>query len=119
MQKLSILVFFAVALAACGYPAPSTVQVLVDTFPAGASCAVFYSGNLIGSIEPTPGITRVPNEEQDYLVSCQRGGFEEVSAVVHARAQTRTLWQNFGSTQISAAGGASVAFALIPRQRFR
>src|SRR5713226_5577384 len=102
MPKLSILMVCAVALAACGYPAPSTVQVFVDTFPPGASCAVVYNGSLIGSIVPTPGITVVPNEEQDYLVSCKRSGFEEISAVVHARAQTRTIWQKLGSTQVSA-----------------
>jgi hypothetical protein len=119
MRNPSILAFCAVALAACGFPAPNTVELFVGTFPPGASCAVIHNGHVVGQIEPTPGIALVPNEERDYLVTCNRRGFDDVSAVVHARAETRSLWQKLGSTEISAPGGASISFALIPRQRLR
>jgi hypothetical protein len=78
-----------------------------------------HNEHVIGRIGPTPGIALVPNEERDYLVLCNRSGFEVVSAVLHARTETRSLWQKLGSTEISAPGGVSVTFALIPRQRLR
>jgi hypothetical protein len=117
MRPFWIPVFWCSVVSACAYPAPSTVGVFVNTFPPGASCALTGSGIVVRQIDSTPGIARVPNETHDYLLSCNRAGFEGVTTVVHARAEVRTLWQELGSTQISAEGGATVNLALVPRRR--
>ena len=69
----------------------------------------------LGQIDATPGIVLVPNAEADYLVSCRRDGYEDVSAVVHAREETRHPFEYLGGKAIRSLGGASVRFALTPR----
>ena len=88
MRKLTLFAACATSLAACGSPPPNAVGVFVETFPPGASCIVSRGDQPIGQIDQTPGIATVPNQEADYLVSCRRSGFEDVGAVVHARAVT-------------------------------
>jgi len=119
MPKPPILALCAVSLAACGYPAASSEGVFVDTFPSGASCAVFYGAQVVGQIVPPPGIVLVPNQEGDYLVACKRNGFEDVNAIVHAGAEIRSFREWLGAKEIRASGGASITFALVPKERAR
>jgi hypothetical protein len=115
MRKLTLFAACATSLAACGSPPPNAVGVFVETFPPGASCIVSRGDQPIGQIDQTPGIATVPNQEADYLVSCRRSGFEDVGAVVHARAVTTYFVEYFGGKAVHPQGGASIKFALTPR----
>ena len=115
MRKLTLFAACATSLAACGSPPPNAVGVFVETFPPGASCIVSRGDQPIGQIDQTPGIATVPNQEADYLVSCRRSGFEDVGAVVHARAVTTYFVEYLGGKAIHPQGGASIKFALTPR----
>jgi hypothetical protein len=113
MQKASILAFCVTLFAAgCGEPNPSTVQLFVNTIPAGASCAITLAGQGISKIESTPGITLVPNEEADYLVSCSRSGYVDVSSVVHTRTEQRSFRELIGGRDVRSLGGGSITFVL-------
>src|SRR5260370_29129356 len=118
MPKPLVLALCAMSLAACGYPAPDSVGVFVGTFPPGASCSVVDGAQVVGQIDPTPGIFLVPNQEGDYLVSCKRNGFEDANAIVHARAERRSFRERLGADAIRASGGA-ITLALIPKRRAR
>ena len=115
MRKLILFAACATSLAACGFPPPNVVGVFVETFPPGASCIVSRGDQPIGQIDQTPGIAMVPNQEADYLVSCRRSGFEDVGAVIHARAVTTYFVEYFGGNAVHPQGGASIKFALTPR----
>ena len=115
MRKLTLFAACATSLAACASPPPNTVGVFVETFPPGASCIVSRGDQSIGQIDQTPGIATVPNQEADYLVSCRRSGFEDVGAVVHARAVTTYFVEYFGGKAVHPQGGAAIKFALTPR----
>ena len=115
MRKLTLFAACATSLAACGSPPPNAVGVLVETFPPGASCIVSRGDQPIGQIDQTPGIATVPNQEADYLVSCRRSGFEDVGAVVHARAVTTYFVEYFRGKAVHPQGGAAIKFALTPR----
>ena len=115
MRKLTVFAACATFLAACASPPPNAVGVFVETFPPGASCIVSRGNQPIGRIDETPGIALVPNQEADYLVSCRRSGFEDVGAVVHARAVTTYFVEYLGAKAVHPQGGASIKFALTPR----
>jgi hypothetical protein len=118
MPKPLVLALCAMSLAACGYPAPDSVGVFVGTFPPGASCSVVDGAQVVGQVDPTPGIFLVPNQEGDYLVSCRRIGFEDANAIVHARAERRSFRERLGTNAIRASGGA-ITLALVPKRRAR
>jgi hypothetical protein len=115
-MKLCKLLIFAgyISLAGCGYPPPNAVGVVVDTIPRNAACAVSRDGRPVGHIDSTPGIVLVPNEEADYLVACRRNAYQEVSTVVHARAETTSPFYYLGSKELHSRGGASLTFPLVP-----
>jgi hypothetical protein len=113
-RRLMTLIGWAAFLSGCGYPLPDRVQILANTIPPGASCSVSRGDQLIGQIASTPGIVLVPNQEADYLVACRRNAYQEVSAVVHARAETASPFYYFGSKELHSRGGASVTFPLVP-----
>jgi hypothetical protein len=103
------------SVAACGSSLPSSVELFVDTSPPNASCVVSSGSEPLGQIDATPGIVLVPNAEADYRVSCRRDGYEDASAVVHAREETRHPFEYLGGKTIRSPGGAAVRFALTPR----
>src|SRR5262245_15312579 len=113
-RHLVALIGWATLLSGCGYPLPDRVQILANTIPPGGSCTVSRGDQLIGHVDSTPGIVLVPNQEADYLVACRRNAYQEVSAVVHARAETASPFYYFGSKELSSRGGASVTFPLVP-----
>ena len=120
MPNPPVLALCAISLAACGYPAPSSVGVgvFVGTFPPGASCAVVDGAQVVGQVDPTPGVVLVPNQESDYLVSCKRNGFEDANAIVHARAEVRSFRERLGANEIRTSGGA-ITLALVPKRLAR
>jgi len=113
-RHVMALIGWAASLGGCGYPLPDRVQILADTIPPGASCTVSRGDQLIGHVDSTPGIVLVPNGEADYLVVCRRNAYQEVSAVVHARAETTSPFYYLGSKELRSRGGASVTFPLVP-----
>jgi hypothetical protein len=117
IQKASILPLCATALiVGCGDPAPSSVQLFVNTIPSGASCAIALAGQSVSQIESTPGIALVPNQEADYVVSCSRSGHADISGVVHSRTEERSFRELIGGGGVRSVGGGSITFTLVPRE---
>jgi hypothetical protein len=116
MNTRTIPIFLggAISLASCTYPTPDAVQVFVDTLPPGAACTLSRDGQSVGHVDATPGVALVPNQDADYLVTCKRAAYPDVSSVVHARAETRALIEYFGGKSIHSTGGASVTLTLSP-----
>jgi|GraSoiStandDraft_24_1057298.scaffolds.fasta_scaffold240969_3 hypothetical protein len=114
MHKSLMSLACGVSVAACTSALPRSVELFVETSPPHASCVVSSGNEPIGRVDATPGIVLVPNAEADYVVSCRRDGYEDASAVAHAREETRHPFEYLGGKVIRSPGGASVGFALMP-----
>lgn len=79
-MKLFILLAAVSALSACSSIVEGTSQELVvNTNPAGADCALKREGNVIGRINPTPGAVTIKKTKHDITVVCNKKGYEEAT----------------------------------------
>jgi len=115
-KLLTAILACAAPLTACGYSAPDTVEIFVETTPPGAECDVSQPGSNVGRIASTPGIVLVPNIEADYHILCNRNGYQSASATVRSLAVTTPLLDYVGMyTGVRPTGGAALRVALSPR----
>ena len=81
---LITIVLVGAALAGCGYPEREGAEILVDTAPPDAACAVTRLGHPIAEIDPTPGIFWTDKTAAPLTVQCRRHGFRESVVTVPA-----------------------------------
>jgi hypothetical protein len=58
-------------------------EIMVQTNPPGAACALVREGKPIGTVDPTPGIALVDKSDADVTVACTRNGFDRTTRVAH------------------------------------
>jgi hypothetical protein len=56
-------------------------EILVNTFPAGASCTLLRNGQAIATVSPTPGTALVRKTKFGINVVCNKTGYAQASAV--------------------------------------
>ncbi len=79
MKKFILLAAFA-ALPACSSIIEGTSQeLIVNTSPAGADCALMRENYVIGRVNPTPGAVTVKKTKHDITVVCSKKGYEEAT----------------------------------------
>lgn len=79
-MKTIILLAAVAALSACSSIIEGTSQeLIVNTTPAGADCALKREGYVIGRINPTPGAVTVKKTKHDITVVCNKKGYEEAT----------------------------------------
>ena len=67
-------------LSACSSIVEGTSQELViNTAPEGANCALEREGQTIGRVNPTPGGITVKKTKHDITVVCTKAGYEKTS----------------------------------------
>jgi hypothetical protein len=75
-----ILLAALLALPACSSIVEGTSQeLLINTNPAGADCALKRQGYVIGRVNPTPGGVTVKKTKHDITVVCNKKGYEETT----------------------------------------
>lgn len=69
-----------VLLTGCSSIIEGTSQELViNTAPEGANCAVERQGNVIGRVNPTPGGITVKKTKYDINIVCTKAGYEKTT----------------------------------------
>jgi len=82
----------AAALSGCASIVEGTSQELVvNTDPPGADCALMRQDIAIAKISPTPGAATVQKTKDDITVSCEKEGFEKASFLNHSGAAGATF----------------------------
>ena len=71
--------FLVVAsLGGCATAIEGTSQdISVVTNPAGATCVLERDGKTIGTVQATPGISRIEKSRYDITIRCNKEGFQE------------------------------------------
>jgi hypothetical protein len=76
MKKIILLVAVA-ALSACSSIVEGTSQELViNTNPEGANCALIREGQVIGRVSETPGGITIKKSKHDITVECKKKGYQ-------------------------------------------
>lgn len=80
MPTKMLVLIMALGLGACSSIIEGTSQeLLVNTNPQGADCALEREGITIARVSPTPGATTVKKTKHDILVKCSKEGFHEAT----------------------------------------
>lgn len=73
------LVLFG-SLGACSSIVEGTSQeIVVNTNPGGADCALIREGIVIGRVNPTPGAVTIKKTKHDITIKCDKDGFEQAT----------------------------------------
>jgi hypothetical protein len=68
------------SLAGCSSIIEGTSQeIVVNTNPSGADCALVREGVVIGRVNPTPGAATIKKTKDDITIKCNKDGFEEAT----------------------------------------
>ena len=92
LYRLPVIMLALVTLSACATVTSGTDHtLLVESDPAGATCALQRDGANIGAVNPTPGSVRISKSRHDITVNCERADHEATSSTVTAGFQAMTL----------------------------
>ena len=92
LYRLSLGVIGLLLLSACATVTSGTDHtLLVESDPAGATCALQRNGANIGAVNPTPGSIRISKSRHDITVNCEKTDHEATSRTVTAGFQAMTL----------------------------
>jgi hypothetical protein len=115
-MRLPFAVLATLLTTSCATFIEGTSQsVTVDTMPAGATCNITSSGEIIGSIVSTPGSTHVPKSKNDISFTCSKAGYQTatISQTPHV-SETSFLgnpyFGGFIGVGIDAATGANYVY---------
>lgn len=91
MKRVMLAMFAALALPACSTITEGASQgILVATDPPGARCEVRHRGQIVATIEQTPGTFVAHKSPYDLTVDCVRPGYFPGAAVVNSEMDNRT-----------------------------
>ncbi len=80
MTKYIFLVLAAFSMTACSSVIEGTSQeIVVNTNPAGAACALERQNIAIARIEPTPGAATIKKTKYDIVIRCNKAGYQEAT----------------------------------------
>jgi hypothetical protein len=90
---------FVVGLLACSLGGCASIlsgtsqEVMVNTNPSGANCAINRQGETIARINPTPAATTITKTKYDITIVCDKDGYQQASYIDHSGIQAAT-WGN-------------------------
>jgi len=124
---LSAAIAFCV-LSACSSIIEGTSQeIMVNTNPAGADCALERQGQVVGRVNPTPAATTIKKTKYDITIKCNKDGYQEATYLNHSGAAGATvgniiLGGGIGWAVDSAAGAdnkydSPVNITLVPEEK--
>lgn len=77
MKKIVFIGIVTILLSACSSIIEGTSQeIVINTSPEGANCALEREGMVIGRIDPTPGGVVVKKTKHDINITCTKKGYE-------------------------------------------
>jgi hypothetical protein len=85
MTRNALILSAILPCVACSSVLDGTSQeILVNTYPAGATCMLLRNGEQIATITPTPGSALVRKTKRDINVICDKAGYARVVMVDHS-----------------------------------
>ena len=96
-MNIKVTTASAVALAAfclsgCASVIEGTSQeILVNTNPASANCALEREGNIIARVQQTPGSATIKKNKHDITIRCSKDGYQEATYLNHSGAAGATF----------------------------
>lgn len=128
MKNLIIVSAALISLSACSSIIEGTSQeVMVNTNPPAADCALEREGNVIARVSPTPGAATIKKTKYDITIRCNAAGYQEATYLNHSGTAGAT-WGNIVAGggigwAVDSASGADnkyespVNITLVPKQR--
>lgn len=96
-------------LAGCATLLEGTSQeILVSTNPTGATCTLEREGQVIATINATPGAALVKRRKQDITVRCKKDGFQEAIYVNNSGLASGSVAGNVAADLLLTAGLSSI-----------
>jgi len=83
-------------------------EILVSTNPSGATCTLEREGQVIASINATPGAALVKRRKQDITVRCKKDGFQEATYVNDSGLASGAVAGNVAADLLLTAGLSSI-----------
>jgi hypothetical protein len=97
------------ALVGCATLLEGTSQeILVSTNPTGATCTFEREGQVIATINATPGAALVKRRKQDITVRCKKEGFQEAMYVNDSGLASGSVAGNVAADLLLTAGLSSI-----------
>jgi hypothetical protein len=92
VQIVLVAAFAVMGLEGCSSVIEGTSQeILVNTNPAGANCALERQGKTIARIPQTPGGATIKKTKYDIMVRCTKDGYQEATFLNHSGAAGATF----------------------------
>ena len=91
---LKMLVNYGLAAALCGCASivdGTSQELIVNTDPPGADCALLRQDVPVARISPTPGAATIQKTKDDITVSCEKQGFEKATYLNHSGVAGATV----------------------------
>jgi hypothetical protein len=83
-------------------------EILVSTNPSGATCTLEREGQVIATINATPGAALVKRRKQDITVRCKKDGFQEATYVNDSGLASGAVAGNVAADLLLTAGLSSI-----------
>ena len=88
----AIILLSALYLSGCATIMEGTSQeVLINTTPEGASCALTREGQTIARVDPTPGAATIKKTKDDLTIICTKAGYEKATYINKSGNEGATL----------------------------
>lgn len=82
MNKILISAACIALLSGCSSIIDGTSQeIMVNTNPAGADCALEREGTVIARVNPTPAATTIKKTKHDITIRCNKKGYQEATHI--------------------------------------
>lgn len=87
-----VIALVMLPLCACASIIEGTSQeILINTNPAGANCALNRQGVVIGRVAPTPGGVTIKKTKDDIMIACDLAGYQQATYLNHSGAAGATF----------------------------
>ncbi|MFY8095703.1 MAG: hypothetical protein ACOVN0_19660 [Niveispirillum sp.] len=80
MKKIILPLAAVALLSACSTISDGTTQeIVVNTNPEGANCALMREGVAVARVNPTPGAATIQKTKHDITIVCTKSGFQQAT----------------------------------------
>ncbi|MCB9990497.1 MAG: hypothetical protein H6867_03835 [Rhodospirillales bacterium] len=79
MKKIICLLCVCLLTGCASIVEGTSQEIVINTTPEGADCALEREGVVIGRVNPTPGAVTIKKTKHDMNIICNKAGYEEAT----------------------------------------
>ena len=79
MKKLMLLGLCLIVANCSSIVEGTSQEIVINTSPEGANCALERENVVIGRVDPTPGAVVVKKTKHDIFITCKKTGYEDAT----------------------------------------